>query len=206
MVHVLHGCVMMSSKKLHDNEKKPLQLADRFNYLKKLYNLNDTDLCLKLGISRGYVGNISAGKVHGKGDTLWLAVRRVWPEWEIYLRGETDDPPMKTYVQEEEHMLPQKGRQAPDSGPGQLQIPDFSAYRVTKLVEPEEGRREALHAMLDVVLSGDDVELKKAFTSILEQIVLITRQIRRSDSTAIKKTVSSPAKSPEHRSPSSKPD
>ena len=196
---------MMSSKKLHDNEKKARKLSDRFNYLKEVYNLNDTALGLKLGLSRGYIGNISGAKVIGKGDTLWTAVRQVWPDWEAYLRGQTDEPPIKPYVQEKEHMLPQEGRQVPDSGPGQLRLPDLNNYRITKPAKPEEGRREALHQMLDIALSSDDPELKKAFTSILEQIVLITRKISESVSISEKKTGPSPENHPEQPSPSSKP-
>lgn len=56
------------------------------------------------------------------------------------------------------------------------------AEEYTSDLKPEQGRSQALHAMLDVVLSSDDVGLKEAFTVILEQIVLITRQIRRGKS------------------------
>jgi transcriptional regulator with XRE-family HTH domain len=142
----------MSSKKLHDSEKKALQLAERFKSLKKAHNLNDTDLAIKLGLSRGYIGNISARKVPGKGDDLWSAVRKAFPNWESYLRGDIDTPPGVTYQQEEEHMLPRKEHEVPDSGPGQLRLPDMSEYRIVKLVEPEEGQWQRLHVKLDQIL------------------------------------------------------
>jgi transcriptional regulator with XRE-family HTH domain len=90
--------------------------------------------------------------------------------WQWLLTGKA------TYSQPEEHMLPRREHEAPDSGPGQLRIPDFKNFRISRVIGPEEGRRAQLHVMLDDILSSDNVGLKEALTAALEQIVLLMRK------------------------------
>jgi transcriptional regulator with XRE-family HTH domain len=105
--------------------------------------------------------------------------------WEWLLTGKT------IYQQEEEHMLPRKEHEVPDSGPGQLRLPDMSEYRIVKLVEPEEGQWQRLHVKLDQIL------------------VHLARQEKRLKELEKKAGIELPGNAPEprkeHRSPSSKP-
>jgi transcriptional regulator with XRE-family HTH domain len=113
--------------------------------------------------------------------------------WEWLLTGESP------YHQPEEHMLPRKEHELPDSGPGQMRLPDFGSYSITRVFGPEEGRRKHLHLMLDAILTSDNVPLKNALINALEQIVLLLKQTKK-----IEEISQKPPPVPEQPSPSSK--
>jgi transcriptional regulator with XRE-family HTH domain len=105
--------------------------------------------------------------------------------WEWLLTGKM------TYRQEEEHMLPREGFEVPDSGPGQLRLPDMSEYRIVKVVEPEEGQWQRLHVKLDQILAHLARQEKRL------------KELEKKAGIELPGNEAEPRK--EHRSPSSKP-
>lgn len=163
----------MSRKKVTSIEKKISPLGARINAALISLDANQTQFARSIGITHEYLSRLIYGIGEG-GGKFWRGVRRVYPVWEPYLRGETRIPPdhtiSNTYRQSPEHMLPKKDREAPDSGPGQLRLPqELSGYRVVEQIIPEEGHRKRLHAKLDEVLQSGNIGLIAAITCNLEE-------------------------------------
>lgn len=124
-------------------------------------------------------------------------------------KGETGGQP---YQQEPEHMLPQKDHEAPDSGPGQMRLPqDLGKYQVVQLIRPEEGHRQRLHEKLDEILESGNAGLISAITFNIEEFARSAQKDRILETVGRKTQIperpsgghtTSP---PEQRSPSSKP-
>jgi hypothetical protein len=198
----------MSRKKLAIGKKNFTPLGERIDVLLVTLGLKATEFAKKLPISDAYLSKLCHTIGKG-GDKIWRGIRREFPEWETYLRGESKDPPIKPYAQEEEHMLPQKDHEAPDSGPGQLRLPsDLSDYRVVHLIRPEEGQRQRLHARLEEILDSGDRGLITAISCNLEEFARSAQKDRILETVGRKPGIlpkSAGDRRPEHRSPSSKP-
>ena len=132
-------------------------------------NLSASRFAESLGVTAAYLSRLMRKK-EGGGDKLWRAIRRTYPGWEPYLRGEINEPPLLHYRQEPEFMSPRRDREAPDSGPGQMRLPsDLSEYRVVKVLASEEGQRRSLHHKLDEILNSGDPSLILAITCNIEE-------------------------------------
>lgn len=181
----------MSSKKLRSSEIISKVILERFKYLQKVKGWNDTALAEKLGLSRGYVGDISRGLVRFKSDRIWSAVRAKIPEWEDYLRCRSDEPPEK------------RGREDWELE-STLKVTHGNAIQ---LVSPGEGHKQRLHAKLEEILDSGNIGLITAITCNLEEFARSAQKDRILETIGRKPGVSLAVEGdglPEQPSPSSK--
>lgn len=123
----------MSTKNLIKNEKKLTELGKRLNILIITYNLTATDLGKKLNLTGSHISGIKTGKTKEAGLKFWDGIRREFPDWEGFLRGLANEPPMQPYQQPEEHML--QPDLSGEKKPGSFGIPDISRHEVIKTIE-----------------------------------------------------------------------
>lgn len=131
------------------------------------------DLHALLGIVEKTIQNHESGKTRPPQSQLERYCRFYGCSYRWLVTGKEE------YKQAEERMLPHKDHVAPDSGPGQLKIPDFGAYKIVKLIESEEGQHEGfdqlrmtLHAALDYILREGTQRLITALRLNMEQFSL----------------------------------
>jgi hypothetical protein len=92
----------------------PVFLHERIKKMHDALGLKGKRLALQLGISESLLSALKSGQNKGTGDMFWRGVKREFPDWEPYLRGDTETPPSRKretpYHQEEERMLPSPGK------------------------------------------------------------------------------------------------
>jgi len=85
----------MSSKKLNNYQIK-LTFDQRINILCEFNVIDGKEFAKLLGISAQYLTDIRhEKKLKGSPLKFWKGVRAKFPQWESYLRGETDTPPAR---------------------------------------------------------------------------------------------------------------
>ena len=83
----------MSSKKLNNNQIN-LTFDQRIRLLCEINTIDGKEFAKLLGISAQYLTDIRhEKKLKGSPLKFWKGVRAKFPQWESYLRGETDTPP-----------------------------------------------------------------------------------------------------------------
>lgn len=76
-----------------ENDKKYSDLGNRLNLLEISVNIKATEFCRRLGIKDQYLTELKYGRIKKGGVEFWKGIRREFPEWEAYLRGQADEPP-----------------------------------------------------------------------------------------------------------------
>lgn len=154
-------------------------------------------LAERIGISPSLLSALLSGKNKGSGHMFWEGIRREFPKWEPYLKGETETPPTEAkttpYKQEEERMLahPRGGRQR-DMDAGSYGAPDLEGYTVVKVIEPgdavyirkveeilrsnEPGAALALKSNIDQF--HDKIQNHKQLQQQLDELVQEVRQLQ----------------------------
>ena len=85
----------MSSKKLNNNQIN-LTFDQRIRLLCEINTIDGKEFAKLLGISAQYLTDIRhEKKLKGSPLKFWKGVRAKFPQWESYLRGETDTPPAR---------------------------------------------------------------------------------------------------------------
>lgn len=159
----------MSRKKLQESKKKYSPFGERICVLLNTLHINQSDFAKSIGMSQTYISKLMKKTGTGGGKT-WRAIMRVYPEWADYLSFQNDQPPSKSYIQHPEHMLPRKEHEAPDSGPGQMSLPEFDRYKVVRIIGPEQAQKRRLHEKLDEILDSGNESLIKATAIVIEEL------------------------------------
>lgn len=82
----------MSSKKFAITKKKLTPLGERIDVLLVKEILSATEFAEKVGVKDAYLSKLRR-KMGAGGDKFWRGIRRQYPAWEGFLRGETETPP-----------------------------------------------------------------------------------------------------------------
>ncbi|OPY13037.1 MAG: hypothetical protein A4E69_01876 [Syntrophus sp. PtaB.Bin138] len=95
-----------------------LTLDQRINVLCDKNTIDGKQLAKRIGISPQYLTDVRHGKkVKGNPIKFWKGIREHFPEWEMFLRGETNTPPGRARVSESVAKYGEKGRASAASGP-----------------------------------------------------------------------------------------
>jgi len=130
----------MSRKKLTMDKKFFTVLGGRVDTLLCDCGLSATAFAKSIGITDAYLSRLMRSRGKG-GDKFWHGIRRNYPEWEGFLRGETGRPGRKP----QENMVM-------ESGPGQMALPDLEKYRVVQVIGQEDDKWQIMNLKLDRIL------------------------------------------------------
>jgi len=83
----------MSSEKTQKSKKKLSPLGSRIMVFLKTIGMNQSELCKNINISGCYLTELKYSRIKTGGLKFWDGIRKNYPEWEPYLRGETPYPP-----------------------------------------------------------------------------------------------------------------
>jgi hypothetical protein len=134
----------MSSKKLIVAKKTLTPLGERIEKVLTHEGISATSFAKKIKITDAYLSKLRH-KLGAGGDKFWQGIRREYPQWETYLRGETDHLTIKADAAADTHHVL-------ESGPGQLRLPEFDRYRIVQVIGSENEEIKAINTKLDRIL------------------------------------------------------
>lgn len=77
-------------------DTKNLLFTDKLDIMLAALLLTGKELAKNIGVSESLITELRGGRVQGKGRKFWRGICNKYPEWEPFLRGETDQPPNKS--------------------------------------------------------------------------------------------------------------
>jgi ElaB/YqjD/DUF883 family membrane-anchored ribosome-binding protein len=134
----------MSSKKSTLAKKTLTPLGERIEKVLTDLGVSATSFAKKIRITDAYLSKLRH-KLGAGGDKFWQGIRREFPQYETYLRGETDRLTIKAGGAVDIH-------HAMESGPNQLRLPEFDKYRVVQMIGSENEEIKSINTKLDKIL------------------------------------------------------
>jgi len=98
---------------MHKNQKKITVFKKRINDMKNILGIRQRELAKNIGVTESYITSLKKAKIKYGGIKFWDGIRKNYPLWESYLRGEELYPP------------------------GSIKIPFVSKKQLKKLYKPD---------------------------------------------------------------------